>query len=212
MTLGSRSIRHRSRVPILSRPFAGEELVISYDKGGPYETRQRELKTSFGFDCTCELCSLPANDRKASDERRSRINSLDDQIGNPMTIMRRPLLSLHACHALLDTLKEEYPDPTIGGATATALVPRLYYDALQIVVAHGDQARARVFAERGYEARVECEGEDSPATQKVKRLMQDPSSHASFGAYGKGWRTSKTAQPDREKIGEQAFEKWLWRL
>ncbi|KAK8017366.1 hypothetical protein PG993_013692 [Apiospora rasikravindrae] len=192
--------------------FAGEEITISYDKGGPSEIRQAQLKAAFGFDCKCDLCTLPAAELQASDERRHRIQSLDEQIGDPMTMMTRPLSSLHACRALLDTLHQEYTDPHTGEATATALLPRLYYDAMQIVVAHGDQSRARVFAERCYRARIECEGEDSPATQKDKGLMQEPSSHASFGACGMKWRTSKTTLPDRETVGEEAFEKWLWRL
>ncbi|KAK8030357.1 hypothetical protein PG990_000091 [Apiospora arundinis] len=193
--------------------LAGEELTISYDKGGPSDSRQAALHASFGFDCKCELCSLPADERQASDARRRRIQALDEQIGDPMTMMAQPLASLHACRALLDTLREEFPDPNRSGeAMATALIPRLYYDAVQIVGAHGDQARARVFAERGYQARVECEGEDSPATQRAKRLMQEPSSHAAFGACETRWGTSKTAQPNKEAVGDKAFEKWLWRL
>ncbi|KAK7965861.1 uncharacterized protein PG986_000138 [Apiospora aurea] len=181
--------------------FAGEELTIPYDKGGPSEVRQAELKAAFGFDCKCDLCTLPAAELQASDECRRRIQSLDEQIGNPMTMMNRPLSSLHACRDLLDTLRQEYTDPNTGEGTATALIPRLYYDALQIVVAHGDQARGRVFAERCYAARVECEGEDSPATLKAEGLMREPSSHASFGAHGRKWRTSKTAQPNKETVG-----------
>ncbi|KAK8135533.1 hypothetical protein PG984_003473 [Apiospora sp. TS-2023a] len=193
--------------------LAGEELTISYDKGGPAQVRKAHLKTAFGFDCTCDLCSLPAAELQASDARRRLIQSLDEQIGDPMTMMNRPLSSLHACRTLLDALREEFTDPYAEGvATSTALIQRLYYDAFQFVVAHGDQARGRVFAERTYNARVECEGEDSPATQEAKRLMQEPASHASCGAYGTKWRTSKTAQPKKETVGDEAFEKWLWRL
>lgn len=193
--------------------LAGEELTISYDKGGPSEIRQAALKAAFGFDCTCDLCSLSAPELQASDARRRLIESLDEQIGDPMAMMNRPLSSLHACRRLLEALREEFPDPYVNGAaTSTALIPRLYYDAFQVVVAHGDQARGRVFAERAYSTRVECEGEDNPVTQKYKRLMQDPASHATLGAYGMKWRTSKTAQPNKETVGEEAFEKWLWRL
>lgn len=193
--------------------LAGEELTISYEEGNPTEIRKATLRASFGFDCTCDLCSLPAAEMQASDARRRLIQSLDEQIGDPMAIMSRPLSSLHACRSLLDAMREEFRDPyTEGGTISTALIPRLYYDAFQIVVTHGDQARARIFAERAYNARVECQGEDNPTTQNAKRLMQEPSSHASCGAYGTKWRTSKTAQPNKETVGDKAFDKWLWRL
>jgi hypothetical protein len=40
----------------------------------------------------------------------------------------------------------------------------------EMTIAHGDQARASAFAERGYKMRVICEGEDSPETRKLKDL------------------------------------------
>ncbi|KAI1185169.1 hypothetical protein F5B17DRAFT_45344 [Nemania serpens] len=119
-------------------------------------------------------------------------------------MMNTPQKSLAACHDLLQLLDEEY------GGVAIALLARLYYDAFQISVAHGDQARASVFAERMYMARVECEGEDSPETQRAKRLMQDPTKHSTVNAYSKRWRSAKTAKPRNLDAG--SFEKWLWRL
>ncbi|KAK8041488.1 hypothetical protein PG994_014495 [Apiospora phragmitis] len=135
----------RESIHAVRNIFAGEELTITYDRGGPCDILQPGLEASFDFDCKCDLL----------------------------------------------------------------LIPRLYYNALKIVVAHGDLARARAFAERGYRARIECEGEDSSVTQRVKGLMQGPSSHTFFGAYGTEWRSSKTAQPNRETVGEEAFEKWF---
>ncbi len=67
-----------------------------------------------------------------------------------------------------------------GGAGA--LIARFYYDAFQISITHGDQARASVFAERGYTSRVIYEGKDSPETRKVKNLMRRPAGHRNFEA------------------------------
>ena len=53
-------------------------------------------------------------------------------------------------------------------------------DALQINTTHSDQARARVCAERACEAKVLCEGEDNPETEKVKKLMEIPAQHLEF--------------------------------
>jgi len=63
--------------------------------------------------------------------------------------------SLADCHALLQLLEEEYK------GSAGVLIARLYYDAFQISVSYGDQARASAFAERGFRSRVIYEGEDS---------------------------------------------------
>ena len=53
---------------------SGEEITISYyDRGGPSDSRRTYLKDSFGFDCSCGLCSLPSADLQISDARRMRI-------------------------------------------------------------------------------------------------------------------------------------------
>ncbi|KAI0903494.1 hypothetical protein F4823DRAFT_618288 [Ustulina deusta] len=183
--------------------LAGEEILISYADGSS-QARQRKLRESFGFQCSCELCSQPLQAIQASDKRRADIEQLDETIGNPVAMASSPQKSLAACHDLLHVLDQEY-----GGAVI-ALLARLYYDAFQICVAHGDQARASVFAERSYMSRVECEGEDSPETQKVKGLMQDPTKHPSFSACSTRWRRTRTARP--RNVDADSFDKWLWKL
>jgi hypothetical protein len=103
---------------------------------------------------------------------------------------------------LLQVLEEEYK------GSAGALIARLYYDAFQISITHGDQARASVFAERGYRSRIICEGEDSPETQKIKNLMENPARHRNFGA-SKRWKAAKGLVP--KGLDTDGFEKWLWR-
>jgi hypothetical protein len=110
---------------------AGEEITISYDKGGPYDSRSAHLKNAFGFDCNCSLCILPLADLQASDARRRQIQLLDEAIGDPERVMKRPEESLADCHSLLQVLEEEYK------GSAGALIARLYYDAFQISITHG---------------------------------------------------------------------------
>lgn len=184
--------------------LAGEEIMISYDMSLPSTARWAKLKDSFGFQCRCKLCTLPAGEIDLSDARRLQIADLDGMIGNPMAMLQTPLKSLAACRDLLQVLRKEY------GEAATALLARLYYDAFQITAAHGDQARASAFAENAYMARVVCEGEDSPLTRKAKSLMQDPTKHAAFSTYSKKWKSSKTAIP--QGLDASSYEKWLWRL
>ena len=179
----------------------GEEITISYlDGSKSYAARQLSLKTSFGFDCTCQLCSLPPAQRQQSDQRLDEITRLDGLIGDGMRIVSTPVACLYNAHALLRLLEEE--------GIADSRIPRLYYDALQIVIANGDQARARVFAQRAYAARVVCEGEDSPETIRLKGLAERPAEHRLYGTSTR-WKQAVKKVP--QGLGEREFEDWLWR-
>ena len=88
------------------------------------------------------------------------------------------------------------------------MIARLYYDAFQISITHSDQARASVFAQRAYESRVICEGQDNPETQKMKKFMKNPAEHLNFGASTR-WKTVKGLVP--KGLDPEGSEKWLWR-
>lgn len=186
------------------RPIkSGEEITIAYDHGGPSTDRQAFLTKSFGFHCNCSGCSLPPSELKASDTRRLLIQSLDDRIGDPSRMAKNPKESLGNCRRLLQVLNEEYD------GSAGASIARLYYDAFQISIAHGDQARASIFAERVYKARVICEGEDSPATQKAKSFALNPADHDSYELCSMKWKTTREMVP--KGLNAMQFEKWLFR-
>lgn len=186
------------------RPIkAGEEITISYDHGGPSTERRDFLRESFNFDCSCSRCSGSSSELQDSDTRRRLIRSLDDAIGDPTNMMRRPNESLSNCLKLLQILKAEFDDG------AGPLNARLYYDAFQVSIAHGDLARASIFADKAYQARVVCEGEDSPETQRVKAFALKPAAHASYGLCSMKWRTRKETVPKGLDVVQ--FEKWLFR-
>jgi hypothetical protein len=186
------------------RPIkAGDEITIPYDHGGPSAKRRAFLKESFGFDCSCYRCFGSSSELQESDTRRRLIQSLDDAIGDPMNMMVRLKESLSNCLSLLQILKAEYDDG------AEPLNARLYYDAFQVSIAHGDQARASIFADKAYQARVVCEGEDSPETQRVKAFALKPAAHATCGLCSMKWRTRKETVPKGLDVVQ--FEKWLFR-
>lgn len=186
------------------RPIeAGEEITISYKAEETHAIRQAALQSGFGFLCTCPICSLPPFELRESDARRLQIERLDEEIGDPYQLASNPKASLEKCHLLVQTLNKEYD------GYASAGLARAYYDAFQICIAHGDQARASSFADMAYKARVLCEGEDSPETQNMKSLALRPSSHRSFCGCSTKWRTSMKMIP--KKLDAAAFEKWLFR-
>jgi hypothetical protein len=57
---------------------AGEEITICYTDSGSTRIRQAYLKRHFGFDCSCEVCSLSIVDRRASDARREQVTRLQE--------------------------------------------------------------------------------------------------------------------------------------
>jgi hypothetical protein len=114
--------------------------------------------------------------------------------------MQRPQQHLQKVHLLVLLLETEN--------ISDARLPRAYYDAFQTVIAHGDQGRAKIFAERAYAARLCCEGEDSPATLKMRLLAESPKSHSLLGIL-KEWTQNETKIP--KGLGDAEFEKWLWR-
>jgi hypothetical protein len=178
----------------------GEEITISYADTGTFESRRRHLKKLFAFDCTCELCSLPEAAREVSDNRQSEIKRLDELIGDGSRLFSNPDRCLEDVHTLLALLEAEN--------ISDARVPRAYYDALQIAIAHGDQARAKVFAQRAYEARLCCEGDDSPLTARMQSLVARPADHRLFGTSSR-WRLSEKMIP--KTLEGEEFETWLWR-
>lgn len=186
------------------RPIkAGEEITISYDHGGPYAARQAFLEQAFGFDCQCTTCMLPAAKLRDSDARRLVIQHLDEAVGDGMRMVTKPADSLRDCHTLLQALNEEFT----GHPGAHSC--RLYYDAFQICISHGDQARAGVFAGKAYDARVCAEGEDSPETQRMKSLSMKPADHQSYGLYSMRWKKKRSMVP--KNLDESQFEAWLFR-
>lgn len=179
----------------------GEELTICYFDGfKTYSERQTLLRDSFNFECTCGLCTSSPVQRQESDRRLREMAQLDELIGGGLMIINTPLACLRKAYALWQLLDQEDID--------TAMLARLYYDAFQIAVAHGDQARASTFAGRAYTLRLILEGEDSPDTMKLKALMEYPHNHRLYGTSMK-WRQGIGKVP--EALAKRDFENWLWR-
>ena len=62
----------------------GEEITISYFNDIDHKTRTRKIKSSWGFDCTCELCTAEAATSPEDMEERIHLRDLitEQQIGD----------------------------------------------------------------------------------------------------------------------------------
>ena len=128
------------------------------------------------------LCSLPATERVLSDNRLEEVQRLDDVIGDGAHLMLHPQQHFQKVHRLIRLLKAEQ--------ISDARLPRTYYDALQTVIVHGDQASEKGFPERARATRLDCEGEDSLGTLQIRLLTENRKAHRLFEP-SKQWRQNE---------------------
>lgn len=161
------------------------------------------MRDSFNFICAYKGCTLPFISLQASDDRRMQIQNLNNAISDPISIMSSPLESLRYYYLLFHILEQEFD------GYAGVLVARLYYDAFQICIAHKDQIRASMFADKAFKVRLIYEGDDSPETSRMKSLALNPTAHSSFGVYSNKWQTRRESTP--KGLNAMQFSKWLFR-
>ncbi|KAF9767899.1 hypothetical protein IL306_014868 [Fusarium sp. DS 682] len=181
----------------------GEEITVTYmGVLNNRRTRQEALRKKFKFTCACRLCSLPPHLSAESDRRLDEILELDGRIGRHglMGILSDPKRILRYVDRQVQLYNEQGPDD--------AGLPRAFFDAAQIVAAHGDLARARVFTERAAAGWLVVEGNDSPKVLKTKQLARNPSSHATYGNSA-AWKTAVSDVP--QGLDSTDFEDWLWK-
>ncbi|KAK3293646.1 uncharacterized protein B0H64DRAFT_477154 [Chaetomium fimeti] len=121
-----------------------EELTISYAEFGLPSAARRQTLRKWGFTCTCALCSLPADELAASDERRTRVSRLGKEVielvqhGDKDDL--KTAVELYA--EAVDAVKEEGLVPHLGG----------HYQVLgQLWAAAGDLEKGKEWVRRGRE-------------------------------------------------------------
>lgn len=179
----------------------GQEIMVSYHAGGPSWMRKRILKEGFGFNCTCELCTLPVDKLKESDARLTRAQELDSAIGSSQSVRHTPGKVLQNCRTLAGIYEEEQirDDRT----------SRLWFDAFQVCNMHGDKARASIFAGRYCKEKLRNSGEWSLDLKEMQPYMKNPEKHDSSSGMSKNWATELSDIP--QGVDDEAFEKWLWK-
>ena len=193
----------RHTVHALRDIYRGEEITIYYI--GIHKNRKARneaLQAKFGFICLGRLCSLPLEQSQESDRKLDEIYRLDGLIGRGGIegILSSPLRSLCYVDQQVRLYNEQGPDD--------AGLPRAFLDAAQIVIANGDLARGRIFAERAVSGWWTALGGDSMEVIEHGTLARDPSKHKLYGL-SMEWRTTVDEAP--RGLDPSNFEDWLWK-
>ncbi|CCX06260.1 hypothetical protein FPQ18DRAFT_354171 [Pyronema domesticum] len=179
----------------------GEEILLSYlgSKLAMADRleRQQSLRLRYGFQCQCAACGLDAPEAAADNLLRAEAKRLDELIGDGVLIATNPARALKYCRDLMNVRKRLKQTPEI---------PRVYYDAFQVCVAHGDLARAKVFMRLHNDMKERIEGDWAVDAEK-RELVERPERHRLYRQVSRRWNTN--VQHAREE-GSEGFVEWLW--
>ncbi|KAH8104497.1 hypothetical protein BXZ70DRAFT_590873 [Cristinia sonorae] len=154
----------------------GEELLTVYfDTKKPRDERRHYLKTMYGFECDCSVCSLPDELSRASDDRLVRISQLKSQFGTWANGEITGQTAVSLAREIWRLLDEEGYWSERGQLAA---------DAAWVAASHSDGQATRQWAEVaqewfGYEL-----GKDSAQTQEMRKIVAQPMSHSVWGTRG----------------------------
>ncbi|KAL8330332.1 hypothetical protein RB593_001378 [Gaeumannomyces tritici] len=144
---------------------------------------------------------------QTTDVRRDLIAIVTEaaQFGCPLSFYD-PQLRLTRCRMLICLLNAEFP-----AGEAAEQVLQAYKDALDIAIAHGDCARASVFARRmlGLIPLVGDAASGPGANGFWEMVADQPRRHPSWRECSSRWDTTLRAIP--QNLSEGDFENWLWR-
>lgn len=85
---------------------------------------------------------------------------------------------------------------------------RVYWDAAQVAIVHGDLARGRIFAERAVRGWRISTGSDSQNVIQYGALARKPSQIPGYGM-SMQWKTGVNEVPNA--LESREFEDWLWK-
>ncbi|KAG6299771.1 hypothetical protein E4U45_004312 [Claviceps purpurea] len=189
----------RHTVHVIRDISAGEEITVSYvDFLRSREIRQIILKAAWDFTCSCRLCSLPDEQSQERDRKLDQIVRLEELCKLEPKLF--PLKTLRYYYAQI-CLYSELGRLDCGSA-------RVYELAAYLTIAHGDLARACVFAEKTVAVWTTVCGSDSQHVFLFTDLASHLTNHPSYG-FSMEWKTAVDDIP--QGLDPNDFENWLWK-
>ncbi|CAI6274406.1 unnamed protein product [Periconia digitata] len=183
----------------------GEEITVCYvNRPRNRQERLRKLWEEHQFTCECDLCSQPEEKSKLTDFILDRGDDLRKEFvdnwdrnctKNPKTLLR--------CAEMQSRARR------LDGVNELGLM-RAYEQALYVIIANGDLARASIFIGRLLFLQIVISGHDSPDTIRYSAFSRSPKQHEKYGLSDK-WETTMANLPPDLKEGQKEFEDWLWR-
>ncbi len=178
----------------------GEEIMITYMSSlKTRKDRRKFLQKHYGFNCLCNLCCLPADQRRESDARFERIVRLEYRV-NSDAIVAAPLAFLRLFDLQIQLYKQQ------GREDAGLAV--LLFRTSALYLTQSDFARARLLAERAASISKTALGDDNPQAMEHKAFTL----HATYRAVEKRsekWQSNVDEVP--QGLTPTQFEDWLWR-
>ncbi|KIJ39063.1 hypothetical protein M422DRAFT_175701 [Sphaerobolus stellatus SS14] len=145
----------------------GEEITLTYTNHmASHEERTAALDESWGFTCTCSLCSLPPSYISASDRRLQLITSLQDQLTTDWSVTHP--LSPEAGETLVSLYIQERLESEISQA---------YMLAALAYAAVGEEYPAIKYAALAVEYGLLISGPEDEEVVAIKEFLEDPKLH-----------------------------------
>ncbi|CAH7672815.1 hypothetical protein BY996DRAFT_8457966 [Phakopsora pachyrhizi] len=145
---------------------AGEEIFISYfDSKLPRSDRRSYLRSNYGFECSCKICSKDSESSKESDLRITNINSLKASLSAWQSGAMGGAEAVDLIETALDLMRQEGMTYEFG---------QLYADACHIATAHSDFQNARKYATlalKHFEVEL---GNDSVEYNYALKMIKNP--------------------------------------
>ena len=200
------------------------------------EERQNKLRKRYAFECRCGLCTLPQIESEERDStvlelregKEEALKGLEDTLfaldgddafedafedefsgsadsdDDPDWEDDVPTKRPHPMEALEEI---EHIVCIYNASGFLTALPEAYDMAAELCLAHGDQARGRVFHERAANGWSAMEGEDSPNVMRSRALAHSP--RGETPPVSTDWMTRVDEIPSG--LDTDAFEDWLWR-
>ncbi|KAF8574326.1 hypothetical protein K439DRAFT_1654504 [Ramaria rubella] len=151
----------------------GEELLTTYfDTKRPRDARRDHLAQAYNFNCSCVVCSLPANESRASDQR---LQSMSTSHGKFATWGNNEITGLEA----LNLVRQIWRTGEEEGYWSER--GQLAADATHVAAAHSDEPATREWADLAQEWYGYELGEDSEQVENIRIFVDNPQQHVVWG-------------------------------